>query len=54
MISASSCARSPAGRLIETLAAFRPGPITTPTAATKMALRALARRHQHLSEESPR
>ena len=39
LISASSCARSPARTLIETLAAFRPGPITTPTAATKMTLR---------------
>jgi transposase len=39
------------GTLIETLAAFRPGPITTPTAATKMTLRALARRHQYLGEE---
>jgi transposase len=44
--------RSLTGRtLIETLAAFRPGPITTPTAATKMTLRALARRHQYLGEE---
>jgi len=44
--------RSLTGRtLIETLAAFRPGPITTPTAATKMTLRALARRHQYLDEE---
>ena len=44
--------RSLTGRtLIETLAAFRPGPITTPTAAVKMTLRALARRHQYISEE---
>jgi transposase len=44
--------RSLTGRsLIETLAAFRPGPITTPTAAAKMALRVLARRHQHLGDE---
>jgi transposase len=39
------------GTLIETLAALRPGPITTPTAATKMTMRALARRHQYLGEE---
>ena len=37
--------------LIETLAGMRPGSITTPTAATKMTLRSLARRHQFLSEE---
>jgi transposase len=44
--------RSLTGRsLIETLAAFRPGPITTPTAAAKMTLRVLARRHQHLGDE---
>lgn len=44
--------RSLTGRtLIETLAALRPGAITTPTAATKMTLRALARRHQYLGEE---
>jgi transposase len=39
------------GTLIETLAALRPGPITTPTAATKMTMRALARRHQYLGQE---
>ena len=44
--------RSITGRaLMETLAALRPGPITTPTAATKMTLRTLARRHQFLAEE---
>jgi transposase len=37
--------------LIETLAGLRPGSITTPTAAAKMALRVLARRHQHLGDE---
>jgi transposase len=37
--------------LIETLAAFRPGSITTPMAATKMTLRSLARRHQYLGGE---
>ena len=37
--------------LMETLAALRPGPITTPTAATKMTLRTLARRHQFLAQE---
>jgi hypothetical protein len=30
------------GTLIGTLAALRPGPVTTPTAATKMTMRALA------------
>jgi transposase len=39
------------GTLIETLAALRPGPITTPTAATKMTMQALARRHQYLGQE---
>ena len=44
--------RSLTGRtLMETLATLRPGPITSPTAAAKMALRSLARRHHHLSEE---
>lgn len=38
-------------RLTETLASLRPGTITTPTAATKMALRLLARRHQFITEE---
>ena len=37
--------------LIETLVAFRPGPITTPMAASKMTLRSLARRHQYLGVE---
>jgi transposase len=36
---------------METLAALRPGPITTPTTATKMTLRTLARRHQFLAQE---
>ncbi|MGH9072261.1 MAG: IS110 family transposase [Acidimicrobiales bacterium] len=40
------------GDLIETLAELRPGPLTTPLAATKLALRCLARRHQLLDQES--
>ena len=44
--------RSLGGRaLIETLAALRPGSITTPMAASKMTLRSLARRHQYLGVE---
>ncbi|MGH3808003.1 MAG: IS110 family transposase [Pseudonocardiaceae bacterium] len=38
--------------LIDTCARLRPtGPLTDPEQATKLALRRLARRHQHLSEE---
>lgn len=38
--------------LIDTCARLRPtGPLTDPEQATKVALRRLARRHQHLSEE---
>jgi transposase len=37
--------------LVATTAVLRPGPITTPTAATKLALRGLAQRHQQLSAE---
>lgn len=38
-------------RLIDTAAALRPGPITTPTAAVKLALKGLAQRHQLLTAE---
>jgi transposase len=39
-------------RRVATMAAFRPGAILgTPTAATKLALRCVARRYQHLSAE---
>jgi transposase len=38
-------------QLIAVTAAMRPGPITTPTAATKLALRGLALRHQLLGTE---
>jgi transposase len=38
-------------RLVRTAARLRPGAITTPTAAAKLALRALACRHQALSAE---
>jgi transposase len=41
----------PGKALVATLAALRPGPITTLTAATKLSLRTLARRHQYLAEE---
>ena len=38
-------------QLIGTAAAMRPGPITTPTAAVKLALKGLAQRHQLLTDE---
>ena len=38
-------------RLIRTAAALDPGPLATPTAATMLALRGLARRYQHLDAE---
>ena len=38
-------------QLVATAAAMRPGKLTTPTAATKFALRALAARHQALTAE---
>ena len=39
-------------RLVTTAAALRPGPaVSTPLAATKLALRCLATRHQHLTAE---
>jgi transposase len=39
-------------KLVATVAAFRPGAsLTSPMAATKLALRCLARRYQHLSAE---
>jgi transposase len=41
----------PALRLVSVSAAARPGPVTTTTAATKMALRCLATTHQELSRE---
>jgi transposase len=41
----------PLDRLVAVAAALRPGAITTPTAATKLALRSLAVRHQGLSRE---
>ena len=37
--------------LVATAAAFRPGVLTTPTAATKLALRSLAVRHRQLTAE---
>jgi transposase len=37
--------------LVQTCAAMRPGPLTTPTAATKATLRSLARRWQQLQAE---
>jgi transposase len=37
--------------LVEIASNLRPGPITTPTAAVKLALRGLARRHQAVSAE---
>lgn len=39
------------GQLIDTAAALRSGPITTPTAAVKLALKGLAQRHQLLTTE---
>jgi transposase len=41
----------PGPRLVRTCARLRPGPLTDPVGATKMALRSLARRHQALSAE---
>jgi transposase len=41
----------PVDRLVAVAAAARPGAVTTPTAATKLALRSLAGRHQGLSAE---
>jgi transposase len=41
----------PRAELIRTLARLRPGDLSTPLAATKAALRRLARRHQSLDEE---
>jgi transposase len=41
-------------RRVEVAAAFRPGSLTTPVAATKLALRELARRHLALSAELER
>jgi transposase len=41
-------------RLVEVAAAFRPGALTRPVAAAKLALRELARRHQALSAELDR
>ena len=38
-------------QLIDTAAGTRPGPVTTPTAATKFALKRLALRHQLLTSE---
>ena len=40
--------------LVRACAALRPGPLTTPTAATKAALRTLARRWQQLQAELDR
>ena len=41
----------PTRRLISTTAALTPGALTTPTAATMVALRSLAQRYQHLDTE---
>jgi transposase len=42
----------PLARRVTMAAAFRPGPtLATPTAATKLALKSVARRYQHLSAE---
>jgi transposase len=38
-------------RLVDTAACLRPGPVTTPVAAVKLALRCLAQRHQLLTTE---
>jgi len=38
-------------RLVETAACLRPGPVTTPVAAAKLALKCLAQRHQLLTAE---
>jgi transposase len=44
----------PLARLVQVAAAFRPGPLTDPQAATKLALRELARRYQLLTAELER
>jgi transposase len=44
----------PLARLVQTAAAVRPGPLTDPQAATKFALRELARRYQLLTAELER
>jgi transposase len=44
----------PLARLVQAAAAFRPRPLTDPLAATKFALRELARRYQLLTEELDR
>ena len=38
-------------RLIDTASCLRPGPVTTPVAALKLALRCLAQRHHLLATE---
>jgi len=38
-------------RLVDTAACLRPGPVITPAAAVKLALKCLAQRHQLLSAE---
>ncbi|HEY1737439.1 MAG TPA: IS110 family transposase [Acidimicrobiia bacterium] len=40
-----------ATQLVITTARYRPNPTTTPTHATKLALRSIARRYQHLNDE---
>ena len=44
----------PLARLVQVAAAFRPGPLTDPLTATKLALRELARRYQLLTVELDR
>jgi transposase len=44
----------PLARLVQVAAAFRPGPLTDPLAATKFTLRELARRYQRLTAELDR
>jgi len=43
--------RLPISKLVGTAARFRPGPVGTLEAASKLALKSLAARYQHLSEE---
>lgn len=38
-------------KLIATVTAFRPGDITTPTAAARLSMRVLGRRHVELDDE---
>jgi len=38
-------------RIVGVVSRYRPGPINEPTAAAKLALKTLGRRHQHLTEE---